>query len=787
MQESLNRMDNLTKRGVDTLRAFMLNDDKRAWLARKKLMVRKTGVNTLAKLWIRSKRLRALKGEFVLWKGIERLLDLQLADRTIALYLKKTLSSTAKMYKRNLPEGQIRLLQIKPGYALSTIECAFTYQDLHKNGDYVALSYTWGQAIPSIPILVNGTVTMVTENLYMALLHLRKGEVTKVWVDALCINQNNPTERSIQVSQMAQVYQGASMVYVWLGESNRLTEQAFDELYEFTQHIGWDNKIPAEHFVTHLAHPKWRAISELLYRPWFRRVWIIQEILYARHALFVCGGDSLKATTFLTIINSMLEARALSQIMSFHWNKLELASGAKRTAIRQLQFMVQARNRTINPLTMMGFRGNLLDYLSQTRWAEATNPRDKIYGILGLAKDASELGWYEETKQNRRIRRHQIGYHPRTWVPFTVDYTVPPARVFTNVTRAIMYKTGSIEILKFVENGTARLNELPSWVPNWGDSSPPPTFHIPFDYGWQPQSSERPARWRPRKHYNFSNAETDRIKKMISNDITERCSAVFSFRSNDALTIQGIEFDKITAITTHTHPPDMDITGEPRLGMLCAVREFFVRLTQWVEECMQLFVCHKPYPTLQETWTVFKKIMYEEKVNKDDVSDPECFDDLLTDLRKAVYTLAIEIRAHQFGDDEPLLDILRTTASEQYGSASCFYRLPLGSFFLSGRKLAITANKYIGLVPEDAKVGDAVCVMYGSELPFILRRCGRRKFKLVGHGRLEGFDFDNAIIEKSYTLRSGEEPDPKGRIVTWTSGGRGVCTLLKNTTAFCLV
>jgi hypothetical protein len=720
-------------------------------------------------------------------KGIERLLDLQLADRTIALYLKKTLLSTAKMYKRNLPKGQIRLLQIKPGYALSTIECAFTYQDLHKNGDYVALSYTWGQAIPSIPILVNGTVTMVTENLYMALLHLRKGKVTKVWVDALCINQKNMAERSIQVSQMAQVYQGASMVYVWLGEGNRLTEQAFEELYELTQHIGWDNKIPAAHFSIHLAHSKWRAISELLYRPWFRRVWIIQEILYARHALFACGGDSLEARIFLTIINSMLEARALSQIMSFHSNELELANGAKRAAMRQLEFMVQTRNRSINPLAMAGFRRNLLDYLSQTRWAEATNPRDKVYGILSLAKDASELGWYEETKQNRRTRRHQIDYHPRTWVPFTVDYTVPPARVFINVTRAIIYKTWSIEILKFVENGTARLTELPSWVPNWGDSSPPPTFHIPFDYGWRPQSSERPVMWRPHKHYNFSIADTDCIRMMISNAITERCSAVFSFQSNDALTIKGIELDKITAITTHTHPPDMDITGEPVLGKLRAVREYLVRLTQWVEECVQLFVCYKPYPTLQETWTVFKKTLYDEKVKDDNVSDPECFDDLFTDLRKAVYALETEIRVHQLGDDEPLLDILRTTAHMQCESGSCFYRLPSASLFIPGRRLAITANKDIGLVPEGAKVGDAVCVMYGSELPFILRRCGRSKFKFIGHGRLEGFDFDNAVIEKSYTLRRGEEPDHDGRIVTWSLTGRGTCTLLKNTTAFCLV
>jgi hypothetical protein len=66
MQEILNRVDNLTNRDVDALRAFMLHDPKRAWLDRKRHLVRKTGVNILAKLWIRSKRLRALKGGSVL-------------------------------------------------------------------------------------------------------------------------------------------------------------------------------------------------------------------------------------------------------------------------------------------------------------------------------------------------------------------------------------------------------------------------------------------------------------------------------------------------------------------------------------------------------------------------------------------------------------------------------------------------------------------------------------------------------------------------------------------------
>ncbi|KAH6619004.1 heterokaryon incompatibility protein-domain-containing protein [Boeremia exigua] len=765
MQAILDRVDNLTKRDVNSLRAFMLHDPKRAWLEHKRRLVRKTGVNILAKLWIRSERLRKLK----------------------ALYLKRALSPTAKMYKRDLARGQIRLLHIKPGNSLSTIECAFTFMDLPKNGDYVALSYTWGTAVPSIPIMVNGTVTMVTDNLYMALLHLRKGKVPRVWVDALCINQNNMTERSTQVSQMAEVYRGASMVYVWLGESNEMTRRAFEELYKMTQHVGWDNKIPAAYFDTNQAHPEWVSMCELLYRPWFRRVWIIQEILSARHALFVCGADFLEANTFLTIINSMLEAKVLSKILSFHANKSELVNGTKTTTSRQLEFIVQARNRSVNPLTMMDFRGSLLDYLSQTRWAEATNPRDKIYGILSLAKDASNLGWYEENRPSRRLRSHRVDHKPWAWVPFTVDYAVSPVRVFTNVTRAIIYKTKSIEVLKFVDNGTARLTELPSWVPNWGDSSPPRTYHIPFDYERQPRSSEGPKVWRPSKRNDFSNARLDRTRRMISNCITEHCSAVFSFGPDDTLTLKGLEFDKITALSTDIHPPVIDLSKEPNIGELCAIKDYFLRLKQWIEQCVQLCECHEPFPTLEETWTVFKEVLYEGKVEEGVKPVPGGFDDLLTDLTKAIDALAIEIRVHQLGDDEPLLDVLRTTANVQYEAGLLFQRLPSASLFSSDRRLAITAKKRMGLVPKDSNVGDAVCVMYGSELPFILRYCGRRKFKFIGCGKFEGFDFDDAVIDRTYTLRSWEDPDCEDGIVMWVTAKRRVCIVLKRASTFCLV
>jgi hypothetical protein len=95
---------------------------------------------------------------------------------------------------RPLGDRMIRLLQIRPGHTLNTIECDFLYVNLHSSGDYVALSYTWQQQAPSVPILVNGRMV-----LYLALLHFRKRGSTTLCIDAICINQSDLPERASQV------------------------------------------------------------------------------------------------------------------------------------------------------------------------------------------------------------------------------------------------------------------------------------------------------------------------------------------------------------------------------------------------------------------------------------------------------------------------------------------------------------------------------------------------------------------------------------------------------------
>jgi hypothetical protein len=201
----------------------------------------------------------------------------------------------------------IRLLRIHPGSALEDIQCEFACVNLDSPEDYVALSYTWGQEAPSIPILVEGKMVLVTENLYLALLHLRKRDVPTVWVDALCINQEDLQERASQVQQMKDVYQQAHTVVVWLGDEDQSSAQAFDTFHEMVEHLDWDDSVPTWLMkAIYEDRERWKTIIDTLSRRWFCRTWVLQEVLAAQDVHVLCGKDIIRMALFLKIIHSLL-------------------------------------------------------------------------------------------------------------------------------------------------------------------------------------------------------------------------------------------------------------------------------------------------------------------------------------------------------------------------------------------------------------------------------------------------------------------------------------------------
>lgn len=95
--------------------------------------------------------------------------------------------------------------------------CELKHAYLDDPPQYHALSYCWGDPIVIAPILVNGSTMEVTTNLEAALRELRAQKINTIWVDALCINQQDPTERGLQVMRMGLIYSRAVTVLAWLG------------------------------------------------------------------------------------------------------------------------------------------------------------------------------------------------------------------------------------------------------------------------------------------------------------------------------------------------------------------------------------------------------------------------------------------------------------------------------------------------------------------------------------------------------------------------------------------
>jgi hypothetical protein len=102
------------------------------------------------------------------------------------------------------------------------LEFQIEHVSLDKNPKYTALSYTWGSTEQEFPILLNGKLFFITHNLDIALQHLKRHPVVwPIWVDAICINQENNKEKGEQVQQLRSIFYRAGHVIAWLGPAKQ--------------------------------------------------------------------------------------------------------------------------------------------------------------------------------------------------------------------------------------------------------------------------------------------------------------------------------------------------------------------------------------------------------------------------------------------------------------------------------------------------------------------------------------------------------------------------------------
>ncbi|RFU72885.1 hypothetical protein TARUN_9375 [Trichoderma arundinaceum] len=288
----------------------------------------------------------------------------------------------------DLDRPAIRLLRLHRGNS-SDISCELFQAELHQREEavsYEALSYTWGFLNLTESILVNGYRLRITYNLHVALQQLRHQDEDRVlWIDAVCIDQGNKKERGHQVAQMGDIYKQADRVIYWLGSGTYETNVFMESLQllqrESIKHACrtwplqddrwkklWASLQPfLRRSYSDLKNLQEQGLQTLLSRPWFRRVWILQEVAFAEAGVITCGTKSVSARLFglaplLLGITPDSHCQSVLDIMPGPWRAASWWN--KSQDLYRL---------------LLNFGGS-----------EATESRDLVYALRGMSSDARD-------------------------------------------------------------------------------------------------------------------------------------------------------------------------------------------------------------------------------------------------------------------------------------------------------------------------------------------------------------------------------------------------------------
>jgi hypothetical protein len=300
-----------------------------------------------------------------------------------------------------LDPGQIRVLSVFPGKGGSMIECELhlvTINKLYGRHEFDALSYEWGKPDgPKKEIKVEDQIVSIGENLWHALDCLRWvlwPRRVSLWIDALCINQHDPLEKSHQVVMMGEIYKTASTVRVWLGGSalkrknirkeEHNTVRAFERLGRMwdPRHIGIQRPQQFIKWLPTTSRGVWKTVDDLLRRSYWSRIRIVQEYILGRQVVIHWGFCTIEGTIFNNALALLadFDPQQHPQIsnslgLEYYTPRINNSPVAKISARH-----CEGRNQT------------LAELLEACRLSKATLPQDKIYAILGLATDVP-MGW----------------------------------------------------------------------------------------------------------------------------------------------------------------------------------------------------------------------------------------------------------------------------------------------------------------------------------------------------------------------------------------------------------
>lgn len=343
----------------------------------------------------------------------------------------------------SLAPGEIRLLTIYPSrYHKAFLRCQLHHEALN-GAVYDALSYAWGTSGQTEHIYVDEEEVAVTPSLLAALRHLRDREKSRtLWVDALCINQADDDEKSAQVQQMGDVYRNARQTACWLGEADDSSDVAMQfiravNLEQETKYNCLQQEPPEEDAPyadrvqsesSRARNPRPSGLPPLLeelseFIPWFtdlfgreywKRIWTVQEMALGGNVVVYCGQETADWTTFDQVFPDWLSCHMEQDTSdSFHHGIILKSSylPASTSALRKIVLGDSAG-------------AVLFETLVKYRVRDASDPRDKVFGLLGVCSHEG----------------------------LEADYTKRISQVYREVAKYIIEKEQNLDVLSAIRN-----------------------------------------------------------------------------------------------------------------------------------------------------------------------------------------------------------------------------------------------------------------------------------------------------------------------------------------------
>jgi len=606
--------------------------------------------------------------------------------------------------------NQIRLIELLPPKKASAgrnsvepLRCKILSPAFHQTPEYEALSYTWGNMNRHLPISViidqsDDQALLATPQLIMALKRLRLPSASRLlWVDQLCIDQDNNDEKGPQIQLMGDIYMKAQRVVIWLGEDHdhyihqpafrkeadtELLADMIDMFTKASSRTSTDDLKLAEQLVDvrpsyHINSIEQRrigAIYEILSRPWFRRAWIFQEASLARELLVQYGPLEVKIEDLKRLFDAV------------YLLELEMGIQRERTIARNtggfemIQLIQDTRQGRLEPDSAGVSSKFLLTLLQVLRRVQAFDPRDLIFAFLAFQVDEG----IKATAESYRQTQEQVWMH---------------------AAKCIIKASQSLDTFAALSGDTKRQLQLPSWVPYWADCFP---YSRPIA---MPVSRFRASRGMPHIWKKSDDPKKLHVRGKIVDRINEFLTlSLRKFAGTRSPTHLFLSWGMLRQSAQHYLLKYQGILGD----------QLAVKLGTLERDLMRTVLADGAMGSEQPLHCVYEMI------------DANNHSDTAQKLGSA-------------GKKEELTE-------EQKEILSDYEKLEALVLVAEEKRVFMTDNLQLGMAPSAAQKGDQIAIIHGSKVPCILREVegGPHEYRVISQCYLDGWMYGKSPNDRPH-------------------------------------